>query len=166
VRAGKKIPVPGTGRNRYQLLDVTDLVDAVWLAAHAEGPGDDYNVGASRFGTVAEDLGALCAHAATGARVRPVPAWPAKAALRALERARLSPLYRWVYETCDHDSVLDTSKIEHALGFRAKSSNVEVLCATYDWYLREGVARSLHTGGTGHRVAWEQGALRLVRWLS
>ena len=32
VENGKKIPVIGNGRNRYQLLEVEDLVEAIYLA--------------------------------------------------------------------------------------------------------------------------------------
>ena len=81
VHAGKRIPVLGSGRNRYQLLEVDDLCAALWLAATAPPAlaNATFNVGAARFGTVAEDVGALCAHAASGARVFPVPAAPGQA---------------------------------------------------------------------------------------
>ena len=99
-------------------------------------------MGAARFGTVAEDVGALCAHAASGARVFPVPAAPAKLALRALEAVHLSPLYRWVYGTADRDSYVSTDRIQKVLGWRPRYSNAEALIRAYDWYLqnREALA--------------------------
>lgn len=162
VENGVRIPVLGTGRNRYQLLEVTDLAQAVILAATSRVPGDDYNVGASRFSTVSEDVGALCAHAGNGAKVWPVPSEPAKIVLRGMEAFNLSPLYKWVYETCDHDSFVDTGKIQKALGWRPKYSNAEMLCNTYDWYQKEGKAMASRTGTT-HRVAWKQGLLGVAK---
>jgi nucleoside-diphosphate-sugar epimerase len=162
VESGVRIPVLGTGENRYQLLEVADLVDAIWLSANAKIKGDDYNVGAQRFGTVNEDVGALCAHAANGAKVWPVPSWPAKFVLRRMESLHLSPLYKWVYETCDQDSFVDTTKIQKALGWKAKSSNAETLINTYDWYLKEGKPMAQRSGTT-HRVAWKQGLLGVVK---
>ncbi len=167
VKAGKRIPVIGSGRNRYQLLEVEDLCEAIVLAATApaDAANDTFNVGAKRFGTVAEDLGALCAAAGSGARVLPTPAAPVKATLRALEALHLSPLYKWVYGTADKDSFVSTEKIERKLGWQPKYSNAEALIRAYRWY--EAHADELQTGtGVTHRVAWDQGALKLVRrWL-
>jgi nucleoside-diphosphate-sugar epimerase len=167
VYDGKRIPVLGSGNNRYQLLEVEDLCDAIWRAATSPAAvaNETFNVGATRFGTVREDVGALCAYAGTGARVFPVPAGPAKLALRALEMAHLSPLYRWVYATADKDSYVSTARIERALGWRARYSNAEALIRSYEWYLahRETLG---HTTGVTHRAAWKQGALRLLkRWM-
>ncbi len=164
VQSGVRIPVLGSGNNRYQLLEVTDLVQACWLSANAKIKGDDYNVGASRFDTVKHDVGALCDHAGNGARVWPVYAEPAKIALRFMERFNLSPLYKWVYETCDHDSFVDTSKIQKQLKWKPKYSNAEMLCNTYDWYLKEGIVMASRSGTT-HRVAWKQGLLAVPKFL-
>lgn len=162
VESGIRIPVLGTGENLYQLLEVTDLVQACVLAVNARIKGDDYNVGASRFSTVNEDVGALCKHAKNGARVWPVPSAPAKWALRTMEFFNLSPLYKWVYETCDQDSYVDCTKIQKALKWKPKFSNAEMLCNTYDWYLKEGKPMALRTGTT-HRVAWKQGLLGVAK---
>ena len=167
VHDGKRIPVLGSGHNRYQLLEVDDLCDAIWRAATAP-PGlanGVFNVGAPRFGTVREDVGALCAHAGSGAQVFPVPAWPAKAVLRALEAVHLSPLYRWVYGTADKDSFVATDRIERTLGWQPSYSNAEALIRAYDWYLAHRAQVSPEAQGTGvtHRIAWDQGALKLLK---
>lgn len=167
VQAGKRIPIIGPGTNRYQLLEVTDLVQAIALLL--EGPAERtngvFNVGAARFSTVREDVGALCAYAGTGARVQPTPAPLVKASLAGLEAAHLSPLYKWVYGTADKDSFVDTSKIEAAVGWKPRYSNAEALTRSYQWYLDHQGEIAQGTGVT-HRIAWDQGALKLVkRWL-
>ncbi|MDQ3702517.1 MAG: NAD(P)-dependent oxidoreductase, partial [Chloroflexota bacterium] len=107
----------------------------------------------------------LCAHAGSGARVFPVPAAPAKAALRTLEAFNLSPLYRWVYGTADKDSYVSTTRIERYLGWHPRYSNAQALIRAYDWYLAHRATLGSATGIT-HRVAWDQGALKfLKRWL-
>src|SRR3989449_10384063 len=64
VRDGRRIYVLGDGSNRYQLLAVEDLVEAVVLTATATGAaGEAINVGAQVFGTVRSDLQALIDHA-------------------------------------------------------------------------------------------------------
>jgi nucleoside-diphosphate-sugar epimerase len=55
VRAGKRVPVFGSGRNKVQMSDVEDFCAAA-LAAIRKEANDDYNIGAAQFGTVRKDL--------------------------------------------------------------------------------------------------------------
>ncbi|MFN3928477.1 MAG: NAD-dependent epimerase/dehydratase family protein [Thermoflexus sp.] len=164
VERGKPIPIIGSGRNRYQLLDVDDLTDAVMLAltVDADRANDTFNIGAERFGTVREDVQALCDYAGTGARVWPLPARPVKAALALFEALRLSPLYRWVYGTADKDSFVAIDRAKAKLGWRPRYSNAESLIRTYEWYLAHKMELAGKVGVT-HRVAWDQGILRVIR---
>jgi nucleoside-diphosphate-sugar epimerase len=164
VREGRRIYVLGSGRNRYQLLAVEDLVKAIVLAAEADVAGETLNLGATEFGTVRSDLEALIGHAGSSSRVTPVPARPAEMILRALELARLSPLAEWHYRTAHRDSYVDVARAQRLLGWAPRLSNVEALTRTYDWYLanRERVAAA----GTTHRVPWDQRALGLLKRIS
>jgi nucleoside-diphosphate-sugar epimerase len=165
VQDGRRIYMLGNGRNRYQLLAVEDLVEAVVLAARKDGvAGEAINIGAQQFGTVRDDLQALIDHANSTSRLTPVPAKPAEIALRALELARLSPLAEWHYKTAHRDSFVDVSKAERLLGWRARLSNAEALCETYDWYLAH--RDTLGSAGTTHRVPWNQQALGILKKLS
>jgi nucleoside-diphosphate-sugar epimerase len=164
IREGRRIYVLGDGENRYQLLAVEDLVDAILLAARKDVAGETLNVGATEFGTVRSDLEALIGHAGSSSRVTPIPARPAELALRALELARLSPLAEWHYKTAHRDSDVDVSRARAALRWEPRYSNADALIRTYDWYLanREAFA----TAGVTHRVPWEQRALGLLKRLS
>src|SRR6478752_1277539 len=165
VHDGRRIYILGDGTNRYQLLAVEDLVEAVVLAAQANGAaGEAINVGAQAFGTVRSDLQALVDHARSSSRLTPVPARPAEIALRGLELAHLSPLAEWHYKTAHRDSFVDVSKAERLLGWHARLSNAEALCQTYDWYLAH--RDTLGRAGTTHRVPWNQQALALLKRLS
>lgn len=167
VASGQRIPMIGDGRNRYQLLEVEDLVDAIFRAATAPlaTASDTFNVGATRFGTVREDLQALCDYAGSGARPMATPAPLVKAVLALFERLKLSPLYKWVYATADCDSFVSTEKIEKALDWKPRYSNAEALIRSYQWYL-DHAAGIEHGTGVTHRIAWDQGILRLFkRWL-
>ncbi len=164
IREGRRIPVLGDGANRYQLLAVEDLVEAVVRCLEAPVSGAAINIGAARFGTVREDLEALIAHAGSGSRLRPVPARPAELALRALELANLSPLAEWHYRTAHKDSFVSIDKARILLGFEPRLSNAETLRATYDWYLAH--RDELRAAGTTHRVPWDQRALGLLKRLS
>lgn len=164
VESGCRIPVIGAGKNRYQLLEVTDLVEAIWLllTGDAVTVNDTFNVGAEAFGTVNEDIGALCAYAGNGARPIATPAGLVKPALRLLELLHLSPLYKWVYGTADTDSWTSVEKLKAATGWASKYSNAEALIRSYQWYLEHKHELAGATGVT-HRVAWRQGALGLVK---
>ena len=165
VREGRRIYVLGRGHNRYQLLAVDDLVEAVVRCTVADVAGETLNVGAKEFGTVRSDLGALIDHAGSSSRLTPVPVKPAEAILRVLELLRVSPLAEWHYKTAHRDSYVDVSKAERLLGFSPRFSNEDALRSTYDWYLanRERVARG---AGVTHRVPWNQQALGLLKRLS
>jgi len=165
IREGRRIYILGKGHNRYQLLAVEDLVDAIVRAATVpEAARLTFNVGATEFGTVRDDLQALIDHAGSKSRLTPVPAKPAEVALRALELARLSPLAEWHYKTAHRDSFVDVSKAERLLCWHARLSNAEALCETYDWYLAH--RDTLGRAGTTHRVPWNQQALALLKRLS
>jgi nucleoside-diphosphate-sugar epimerase len=164
VQKGARIPIIGSGQNRYQLLEVKDLVDAILLAAEGDElkANDNFNVGADRFGKVVDDIGALCDRSRSGSRIMTTPAKPVKMVLKVLEKMRLSPLYQWVYDTADKDSFVSTEKIQRQLGWQPKYSNAESLMHTYDWYENE-YEEYQGQYGTTHKVAWSQGALGLVR---
>ncbi len=165
IREGRRIYVLGKGDNRYQLLGVEDLVDAIVRAASVpEAAGETFNVGATEFGTVRSDLQALIGHAGSASRLRPVPARPAEVALRTLELLRLSPLAEWHYKTAHRDSFVDVSRAQKLLDWQPRLSNREALIETYDWYL----ANRGRVGGAGvtHRVPWNQQALGLLKRLS
>lgn len=164
VQKGARIPIIGSGKNRYQLLEVKDLVEAILLAAEGDEQlaNDNFNVGASEFLTVQEDMGALCEVAGSGSRVLPTPAMPVKMVLRMLEKMRLSPLYQWVYDTADKDSFVSTERIQRSLGWKPQHSNAQTLVNTYQWYENEYEDYQGKVGTT-HKVAWDQGALKVVR---
>ena len=166
IRGGRRIYVLGDGSNRYQLLAVEDLVEAIVLAAKKRAAaGETLNVGANEFGTVRSDLQALIDHAGSASRITPIPVKPAEATLRVLEVARLSPLVEWHYKTAHRDSFVDVSRAERVLGWRPKLSNAEALIGTYDWYLahRDELAGA---AGVTHRVPWNQRALGVLKRIS
>ena len=164
IRDGRRIYVLGNGGNRYQLLAVEDLVDAIARACTADVAGELFNVGATAFGTVRSDLEALIAHAGTSSRLRPIPARPAEVALRALELAKLSPLGAWHYKTASRDSFVDVSKAERDLDWHATKSNVQTLVENYDWYVAN--RSRMQAAGLTHRVPWNQQALGWLKKVS
>ncbi len=96
---GKNFPMIGSGNNRYQLLDVEDLCDAIYacMTLEEEQVNDTFNIGAAEFTTMKEDYQAVLDEAGFGKRIIPFPAGPVVVALKILELLKLSPLYPWIY---------------------------------------------------------------------
>jgi nucleoside-diphosphate-sugar epimerase len=165
VDSGKRIPIIGKGENLYQLLETTDLVEAIWLAGSKdpEVVSDVFNVGAQHFDKVKHDVGALCDFASSGATVMPTPAKLVKGALAVFEFMKISPLYKWVYGTADKDSYVSTKKIEEKLGWKAKFSNTDALINSHRWFLENKDLVDHETTGVTHRVGWDQGILRFFK---
>ena len=154
----------GSGKNRYQLLDVEDLCDAIYLCMVKDKKvaNDTYNIGAKVFATMKEDYQAVLDKAGFNKRIIPFPSWPLIWTLRILELLRLSPLYKWVYETAAKDSFVSIYKAEKQLGFSPKHSNKDALIRNFKWYL-ENLENFKGRSGISHRVPWKQGILGLLK---
>lgn len=126
--AGKRVPVLGDGTNgflgggtnRFQLLEVRDLADAVYLAA-SNGCDKGVHIGAAKLATV-KKLSGLLDYAATVSRILHVPSRRVKTPLAVLKSLRLSNVYRRVYETVDHDSFVSIDKLKQDLGWSSISA--------------------------------------------
>ncbi|MDR1497726.1 MAG: NAD(P)-dependent oxidoreductase [Puniceicoccales bacterium] len=157
-------PMIGRGNNRYQLLDVDDLCDAIYLCATLpeEKANDTFNIGAGEFTTMKEDYQAVLDEAGFGKKIKGFPAAPMILTLRLLELLHLSPLYKWVYETAAKDSFVSIEKAQKQLGYKPKYSNKDALVRNYRWYLanRDKFASA---SGVSHRVPWKQGILSLAK---
>jgi dTDP-D-glucose 4,6-dehydratase len=68
-----------------------------------------------------------------------------------------------VYETAHEDSYVSVGKLQD-IGWEPEYSNKEALIDTYHWYL-ENYEESKNKTGKDHRVAWDQGALKVVKWI-
>ena len=164
AKEGRNFPLIGNGKNRYQLLDVEDLCSAVWLCITKDkaAVNDTFNIGAKQFATMGEDFQAVLDTAGFGKKIIGFPALPVILILKILEILRLSPLYRWIYETAGKDSFVSIDKAEMILGFQPRYSNREALIRNYRWYCDHEDAVKSGSGLT-HRTVWNQGALKFVK---
>lgn len=168
IHDGKRIPIIGKGNNRYQLLDVDDLVEACYLFCLKNNKAFDgaFNIGAEVFKTVKQDLGELFKFAKSGSKIFPTPAFIVKKALFIFEKLGLSPLYQWVYDTADKDSFVSIEKIKKTLGWKPRYSNAQALIKSYGWYLENYSEIKSRTSGVTHTVGWKQGILKLFKYFA
>jgi nucleoside-diphosphate-sugar epimerase len=164
AKDGKSFPMIGNGNNKYQLLDVEDLCDAIYLCTILDNTkvNDTFNIGAKEFTTMKEDYQAVLDYAGFGKRIKGLPEKPIILTLRFLESLKLSPLYKWVYETASKDSFVSIEKAEKNLGYKPKFSNKDALIRNYKWYI-EHQHEFKNKSGISHRVPWKQGILRTAK---
>jgi len=158
VRAGKRVPMFGAGRNRVQMSDVEDFCSAA-LKAIEKQADDDYNVGAETFGTVREDLQALIDHAGTSAKPTPVPTLAIRAVLQPLDAIGRSPFNVWHWKSAPKPFYFDLTKAKAELGWQPRYSNAEALIRAYQHYLTRPEASS----ASAHRRPLEGGLARVLR---
>ncbi|MDO8430341.1 MAG: NAD(P)-dependent oxidoreductase [bacterium] len=165
AKNGHNFPMIGNGKNRYQLLDVEDLCEAIYLCSTKpkESVNDTFNVGAKEFTTMKEDYQAVLDEAGFGKKIIGFPAAPMIWTLRFLELLKLSPLYKWVYETAAKDSFVSIEKAEKKLDWHPKYSNKQALLRNYKWYLKN-LYKFEGKSGVSHRVPWKQGILKLAKF--
>ncbi len=161
---GKGFPMIGNGNNRYQLLDVEDLCDAIYLCAtvNEDKANDTFNIGAKEYTTMKEDYQSVLDYTGYGKKIVGLPEKPIIFTLRILEAFKLSPLYKWVYETASKDSFVSIEKAEKVLGYKPKYSNKDALVRNYKWY-SEHKEEFRNKSGVSHRVPWKQGILRVAK---
>jgi nucleoside-diphosphate-sugar epimerase len=161
---GRNFPMIGWGNNRYQLLDVQDLCQAIHacMTLDENVVNDNFNIGAAEFTTMKQDYQAVMDEAGFGKKIIPFPAGPVILILKVLEALKLSPLYPWIYETAAKDSFVSIEEAQKVLGYQPKFSNQAAMLGNYHWYLEN---KDSFTGATGltHRVPWKQRALKLVK---
>ncbi len=161
---GHNFPMIGMGNNKYQLLDVDDLCDAIYLCMTIDESvaNDTYNIGAKEYTTMKEDYQAVLDKAGHGKRIIGFPAAPMIWTLRILEALHISPLYKWVYETASVDSFVSIEKAEKQLGYAPRFSNKQALVKNYDWYVAH-LKDFQNKSGVSHRVPWKQGILGVIK---
>lgn len=164
ARTGHNFPMIGNGTNKYQLLDVDDLNDAIYacMTLDKSTVDDVFNIGAKVFTTMKKDYQSVLDEAGFGKKIIGTPAWLVIPVLKILEALHISPLYAWVYETASKDSFVSIEKAEKKLGFAPKYSNKQALIQNYHWYL-DHVSDFEGKSGVTHRVPWKQGMLGLIK---
>lgn len=161
---GHNFPMLGSGHNLYQLLDVEDLCDVSYTVSTIdnEAVNDTFNIGAKEYKSMKEDYQAVLDRAGHGKKIFGLPATPAILALRVLEALKISPLYKWVYETASKDSFVSIEKAQSVFGYSPKFSNQDALLRNYEWYIANKKNFKGEAGVT-HRVPWKQGALSFAK---
>jgi len=161
---GHNFPMTGPGTNRYQLLDVEDLCDAIYLTLTLPAEIAKRHV-QHRRQRVPYHAGRLSGGDGQSRVWQESPILPAEPViwgLRALEFFHLSPLYKWIYETLTKTVSCRSRRPRRGSAGNPRFSNADALLRNYEWYLAN---RHLlgNQSGVSHRVPWSQGALKILK---
>lgn len=162
IYRGKGVFILGNGNNKYQLLAVSDVVDAIIKALESKTDGEIFNIGANEFQTWNKDLGSVIRHAKSESKIIKLPTLPSQILLGILEMLNLSPIAAWHYKTMPVDSYISTKKAEKLLNWEPKKSNEELLIESYDWY-KKNRNEIINKIGMTHRVGWNFKLLNLIK---
>lgn len=158
----KRVFILGDGNNPYQLLAVSDVVEAIQKSLFSKIHGEIFNIGAKEFTTWRKDLGYVISYAKSKSKITSLPTLPSQIALEVLELLHLSPIAKWHYKTLPVPSYVSTKKAEKLLKWHAKKSNKELLLESYKWY-EKNRKNLLNKIGTTHRVGWNFKILNLIK---
>ncbi|MCL4353814.1 NAD(P)-dependent oxidoreductase [Patescibacteria group bacterium] len=158
---GKKLFILGSGNNKYQLLAVSDVIEAIVKALKTKTDRQIFNIGAQEFKTWRKDLEYVIKYAKSRTKIISLPVFPSQMMLRILELLNLSPVSAWHYKTLPVNSYVDTKNAEKILGWKATKSNQQLLLENYKWY-ESHRNEFINQSGKGHRVGWNFKLLGLV----
>lgn len=162
IYSGKGVFILGNGNNRYQLLAVSDVVDAIIKAMESKIIGEIFNIGAKEFQTWNKDLGSVISYAKSKSKIVKLPTLPSQIILGILEILNLSPIAAWHYKTMPVDSYISIRKAENLLKWSPKKSNEELLVESYRWYEKHR-NEIINKVGTTHRVGWNFKLLNIIK---
>lgn len=165
IRDGANIFIIGSGDHLFQFVHAEDLCTAC-INSCLLGQSGVYNIGTDRFGSLRDDLEALCRHADTGSRVRSLPVRPAIWSLGLLDKLRLSPLGPWHYKTYHKPYYFDSERGFADLQFRPRYSNQETMTSAYDWFVQDYTENRIRADASSHKSPVRQGVLALLKRLS
>ncbi|HUQ85575.1 MAG TPA: NAD(P)-dependent oxidoreductase [Candidatus Limnocylindrales bacterium] len=161
IYTDKRVFILGDGNNKYQLLAVTDIADAIEKALTTRVNGEIFNIGAEKFGTWKSDLGYVIKQTKSKSKITGLPTLPSQFILQALEVLRLSPIAAWHYKTMPVDSYVSVEKAKKLLHWQPKKSNQDLFLESYLWYKQN--RKSVHGKiGNTHRVGWNFKILNLI----
>jgi nucleoside-diphosphate-sugar epimerase len=133
IMKGKSVYLIGDGSNKFQLLSLEDLINAILLSLEVNQKYVEYNLGTDKFTALGNDIEELIRMVGSKSKIRHLPKFTRRI-LALLDKLNLSPMTKWHYETIFHDFVFDSSKAKRELNWEAWDSNIGMLVKAYNWY--------------------------------
>ncbi len=128
------IPLIGNGKNRYQMVSVSDVAEAVTLALQKQ-PDAILNLGSADVPTTQALVDYVARRAGSASRIVRTPKFLVEAVLSVLHAFRIAPLVPEQFRIAGVDYVLDTAAAEKELGWSPRFNDTEMLWQAYQQYV-------------------------------
>ncbi len=161
VKSGKKIPIIGSGENKFQFAHYDDLVD-VSIETAKKNLSGYYNIGTDKFSTLKNDLNDFFKKVNSKSKVLPINKNLCVSMLYLLGKIGLSPLTAYHSLVYHKNFYYDLNETFHKLKWRPKYSNVDMLCEAYNWYKQNHVY--LKKNSSIHKSLIKQKIFRLIKF--
>ncbi len=162
VKDHKKIPIIGSGKNKFQFAHIDDLVD-VSIETSIRNLSGIFNIGTDKFDTLKNDLNAAFQIIGSRSKVFPIKKEICVSSLFILDKLSLSPLTSWHYLSYSWDFYYDQNKNFDRLNWRPKYSNVEMIVEAYNWYIKH--LDQINDENSIHRSRIKQKFLKIIKFV-
>lgn len=139
---GLPVPTIGSGKNRYQMIAVEDVVNAILLAVDKGFPPVALSLGSGEAPPVRQLLRNTIKRIGSRSVVVPVPARPLKLALSILEKLGKPLLHREQYQIADVNYVVDINPTIQRLDWKPSRNDEDMLVGAYEHYRRSENSKS------------------------
>lgn len=160
VTDDKKIPIIGSGNNKFQFAHIDDLVDVSIETAEKKISGF-FNIGTNQYKTLKEDLNESFKIIGSRSKVLPIPEFICVPSLFFLDKINLSPLSSWHYLSYSWEFHYDLEKTFKVLSWRPKYSNTDMVIEAFNWYTENKY--KINKTGSSHRSKVKQQFLKFIK---
>lgn len=135
VSLDKPIFIIGKGNGLYQFAHINDIVNASIKSALSKTSGV-FNVGATSFGTLYEDLNLFLKTVNSSSRVILLPEKLTIKSLSIMDKLGISPFAPWHYLTYSHPLYFDSDYVYKKLNYQPEGSNLDYLVESYKGFIK------------------------------
>ena len=162
IYQGLNIPVIDEGKNIYQFIHIKDLINAS-IKASQKLEANNYNIGASEFGTMYETLENLILHSNSKSKIKSVPSKFVQKGMTISSALGLSPLGAYHSLMYGSSMYFDNELAKKELDFNPIYSNNDMFIESYEWYCKNReLILSGELSGSRHQSAMKQKILKFV----
>lgn len=135
ISDNKRVYVLGGGENKYQFVDVEDVVQALIKSSSIKG-FDVYVIGADEVLSLKDLYKGVIKFSGSKSKIFPLPMKPALLVLYLMDKINFSPLGVYQYTMMGRTIYADTKKIKQKLNWKPKRTNLDTFIENYKWYLK------------------------------
>ena len=160
----KKIPIVGSGKNKYQFIYAKDMIHAMELALNYNHTAI-FNIGSKDVKTFNEVYEYVIKKSGSKSRLFHFPKTLMIIAMKICYFLHISPLGPYKYKMISSSFVFDTTKIEKELKFKPSLTNEEMLYKAYMYYHNNREEIENRKDVSAHKKNAKMGIIKLLKWM-